>query len=323
MVRIPALEGDTDPSWRRVAQRGSRAAILRAARSERLARVVARHGMRLGARRFVPAESLDEIVEVFRVLNAAGMRGATGLFDDSAYTTETVARHEREYAAQIVRLLDERLDANVALKLTHLGIYFDVDLMFDATRRLAELAASRSMRLRIDMEESRIVPATLALHERLRDAGVDNVGLVLQSYLRRSEQDLEELLPTGVNVRLVKGAYLEPAEVAYQDKRDVDAAYARMLRRSLAGARFTAIATHDETLIEHAKELIDKLRVPIERYEFQMLHGIATGLQGRLVREGYPLRIAAPYGPTWFPFLMRRLAERPANVGFLLRNAIR
>lgn len=305
------------------ARRSSRAAILRAAESDRVARAVARHGMRLGARRFVPAESLDEIVPVFRALNERGMRGVTGLFDDSAHTPDAVARHEAEYARQIDRLAGERLDANVALKLTHLGVYFDRDLLFDATRRLLERAAAHSMPLRIDMEEAAIVPETLELYRRLRAAGMSNVGVVLQSYLRRSERDLETLLDAGVSVRLVKGAYLEPAGVAYQDKREVDAAYVRLLERALRSARFTAIATHDEAIIARAKALIAELDVPPDRYEFQMLYGIAPKLQERVVAEGYGLRIAAPYGRTWFPFFMRRLAERPANVGFLLRNLVR
>jgi proline dehydrogenase len=155
----------------------------------------------------------------------------------------------------------------------------------------------------------------------LREAGRDNVGIVLQSYLRRSEDDLAELLPLGLNVRIVKGAYLEPAAVAYPDKRDVDAAYVRMLERCLDGAQFTAIATHDAAIVATAQAQIRRREVAAERFEFQMLYGIATTFQRRIVSDGYPLRIAAPYGPTWFAYLMRRLAERPANLGFVVRNA--
>jgi proline dehydrogenase len=178
------------------------------------------------------------------------------------------------------------------------------------------------MRLRFDMEESALVPGTLALYRRLREEGVDNVGVVLQTYLRRSEADLADLLPLGLNVRLVKGAYLEPAAVAYPDKRDVDAAYVRMLTRCLAEAEHTAIATHDPAILRTARVRISSGAIAPERYEFQMLYGIALPLQREIVDAGYPLRIAAPYGPTWFPYLMRRLAERPANLGFFLRNAV-
>jgi proline dehydrogenase len=304
-------------------ERAARAAILRAAESDRVGKVVSRYGMRLGARRFVPAENLDEIVDVMRRLNRAGMRGVTGLFDDHARTEADVARHEAEYGRQIDRLAVEGLDANVALKLTHLGVHVSDEVLYVAARRLLDRAAARGMRLRFDMEESALVPQTLALYRRLRAEGVDNVGVVLQTYLRRSEHDLADLLPLGLNVRLVKGAYLEPAAVAYPHKRDVDAAYVRMLDRCLAEAEHTAIATHDPAILRTARARISAAGVAPERYEFQMLYGIALPLQREVVDAGYPLRIAAPYGPTWFTYLMRRLAERPANLGFFLRNAVR
>jgi proline dehydrogenase len=300
----------------------ARGMILRAAESPRVNRLVSRHGMRLGARRFVPAETLDEIVPIFRALNGAGARGVTGLFDDDARTRDRLERHEGEYARQIVRLAEEGLDANVGLKLTHLGVRFDEELMFESVARLLDLAHERSMRLRIDMEESAIVDATLDLYRRLRASGRHNVGVVLQSYLYRSASDLETLLPLGLNVRLVKGAYLEPASIALQDKPDVDAAYLALLERALPHAEFTAVATHDPAMIRAALEIIEREGVPPERYEFQMLYGIALAEQRRLLAARLPLRIAAPYGPTWFTYLMRRLAERPANVTFFLRGAL-
>jgi proline dehydrogenase len=300
----------------------ARGIILRAAESQGVNRLVSRHGMRLGARRFVPAQTLDEVVPIFRQLNAAGARAVTGLFDDYALTREQVQRHEREYARQIVRLVEEGLDANVGVKLTHLGVRFDHELMFESVARLLDLANEHGMRLRIDMEESAIVDATLALYRRLRASGRHNLGLVLQSYLYRSPGDLESVLPLGLNVRLVKGAYLEPASIALQHKPDIDAAYAGLLERALRGAEFTALATHDPAMIRTALEIIDRERVPRERYEFQMLYGIGLAEQRRLLAAGLPLRISAPYGPTWFNYLMRRLAERPANLSFFLRGAL-
>jgi proline dehydrogenase len=258
-----------------------------------------------------------------RRLNRAGIRGVTGLFDDHARTEADVARHEAEYGRQIDRLSADGLDANVALKLTHIGIHVSDEVLYGSVRRLLDRAAAHGMRLRFDMEESALVPQTLALYRRLRGEGVDNVGVVLQTYLRRSEADLAELLPLGLNVRLVKGAYLEPASVAYPDKRDVDAAYVRMLERCLAEAEHTAIATHDPVILRTARVRISAAGAAPQRYEFQMLYGIALPLQREVVDAGYPLRIAAPYGPTWFSYLMRRLAERPANLGFFLRNAVR
>jgi proline dehydrogenase len=305
-----------------VAHQLARGMILRAAESPNVNRFVSRHGMRLGARRFVPAETLEEVVPIFRQLNAAGARAVTGLFDDYAVTPQQVERHEREYARQIVRLVQEGLDANVGLKLTHLGVRFDHELMFESVGRLLDLAAEHGMRLRIDMEESAIVDATLDLYRRLRASGRHNVGPALQSYLYRSASDLETLLPLGLNVRLVKGAYLEPASIALQDKPGIDNAYVALLERALPNAEFTAVATHDPAMIRTALEVIERERVPRERYEFQMLYGIGLAEQRRLLAAGLPLRISAPYGPTWFSYLMRRLAERPANLTFFLRGAL-
>lgn len=300
----------------------ARGAILRVADSPRASKLISRHGMRLGARRFVPAETLDEIVPIFRRLNGEGVRAVTGLFDDYAFTPEQLAGHEREYARQIVRLADEGLDANVGLKLTHLGVRFDHELMFESVARLLDLAKERGMRLRIDMEESEIVEVTLDLYRRLRESGCDNVGVVLQSYLHRSPSDLESLLPSGLNVRLVKGAYLEPSRIAFQHKPEIDAAYVALLERALPNAEFTAIATHDPAMIRAALEIIEREAIARDRYEFQMLYGIALGEQRRILAAGLPLRVAAPYGPTWFMYLMRRLAERPANLTFFLRGAL-
>jgi proline dehydrogenase len=296
----------------------ARTAILRAADSRQVNRVVSRHGMRLGARHFVPAESLDEIVPLFRDLNAKGIRAVTGLFDDYALTPEQIVEHEAEYARQIVRLQEEGLDANVALKVTHLGVKFDHELMHQSVARLLDLG----MRLRLDMEESGTVDATLDLYERLKASGRNNIGVVLQTYLHRSPSDLERLLALGLNVRLVKGAYLEAPELAHQAKPAIDAAYVAMLERSLPNAEFTAIATHDPAIIDVATAIIKRERIPHDRFEFQMLYGIAGAEQRRVLAAGYPLRLAAPYGPTWFVYLMRRLAERPANLTFFLRGAL-
>jgi proline dehydrogenase len=173
------------------------------------------------------------------------------------------------------------------------------------------------------MEESAHVDATLRIYRRLREEGHANVGTVLQSYLYRSEDDLASLLPLAPNLRLVKGAYLEPPEVAYPEKRDVDAAYVRLLEASLGGEGFTAVATHDESLIEHAIAFTRERGIPKERFQFQMLYGVRPRLQLDLVARGYDVLVATPFGPQWYRYLMRRLAERPANLLFLLRNLVR
>jgi proline dehydrogenase len=300
-----------------------RSLILAAADSPRLQRFVQRYGFKLGAARFVAGESLDAAVPVLRRLNDEGLLTNTTLLGegvrDEAETREVVAA----YRELLDRIRAEGLRTNVALKLTHLGLSIDEEL---AQRNVAELvghAASVGNFIRIDMEESGHVEATLRIYRALRESGHENVGTVLQSYLFRSEDDLAALLPLAPNLRLVKGAYLEPPEVAYPRKSDVDAAYVRLLEASLRGEGFTAIATHDETLIEHAISFAAGHGIPTERFQFQMLYGVRSRLQLDLVRRGFDVLVATPYGPEWYRYLMRRLAERPANVLFLLRNLVR
>jgi proline dehydrogenase len=177
--------------------------------------------------------------------------------------------------------------------------------------------------VRIDMEQSGLVDATLRIYGRLRESGRDAVGCVLQSYLYRTPGDLEALLPVAPNLRLVKGAYLEPAEIAYPQKRDVDAAYASLVETSLEGDGFTAVATHDEALIERTIAFARERGIPNERFQFQMLYGVRPRLQQELVERGYAVLVATPYGPDWYRYLMRRLAERPANLLFFLRSLVR
>jgi proline dehydrogenase len=284
---------------------------------------VQKYGFKLGAARFVAGETLDSAVPVLRRLNEQGLLTNTTLLGegvrDEAETRAVVAA----YRELLDRIQTEGLRTNLALKLTHLGLSIDEDL---AQRNVAELvahAATVGNFVRIDMEESRHVESTLRIYRRLREDGHANVGAVLQSYLFRTETDLAELLPLAPNLRLVKGAYLEPPEIAYPHKRDVDAAYVRLLETSLGGDGFTAIATHDETLIEHAISFAHEHAIPKERFQFQMLYGVRTRLQLDLVQRGFDVLVATPYGPEWYRYLMRRLAERPANVLFLLRNLVR
>ena len=173
------------------------------------------------------------------------------------------------------------------------------------------------------MEQSQFVDATLRIYRRLREDGIDNVGTVLQSCLYRTPDDLESLLPLAPNLRLVKGAYLEPASVAYPKKKDVDAAYTRLLERMLTGGAYTAVATHDEQLIDHTIRFTDEQGIDRDRFEFQMLYGVRPQLQRDLVRRGYKVLVATPYGPEWYPYLMRRLGERPANLLFFVKSTFR
>jgi proline dehydrogenase len=300
-----------------------RSAILAAADSPRVRRFVGKHGMRLGAARFVAGETLDECIPVLRSLNDRRLAANTTLLGEGVRDEGEARAVVAEYETVISRLVDEGLRANVALKLTHLGLELDEELANANVKRLVEHARGLGTFLRIDMEQSGFVDATLRIYRRLREQGLDNVGTVLQAYLYRSEEDLAALLPLQPNLRLVKGAYLEPAEIAYPSKADVDAAYVRLLETSLAGGGHTAVATHDERLIEHAVGFAAEHEIERDRFQFQMLYGVRPRLQQDLAARGYDVLVATPYGPEWYPYLMRRLGERPANLLFFVRNLLR
>jgi proline dehydrogenase len=296
-----------------------RKGILAAADSPRVQRLVRRHGMRLGAGRFVAGETLDECLAVLRRLNDQGLHANTTLLGEGVLEPGQTEAVVTAYSEVIDRIASEGLRANVALKLTHLGLEIDEELAYANLRQLLE----RGSFIRIDMEQSQFVDATLRIYRRLRDDGFENVGAVLQAYLYRTPTDLDAVVTLAPNLRLVKGAYLEAPDVAYPRKDDVDAAYTRLLERMLAEIGHTCIATHDERLIQHAIRYADEHGIDRERFEFQMLYGVRPQLQLDLVRRGYKVLVATPYGPEWYPYLMRRLGERPANLLFFVRNTFR
>jgi proline dehydrogenase len=322
---------DADPgpatSLRRRAESAADAAlrkgILLAAESGRMQGLMQRYGMRLGAGRFVAGETLDDCVRVLRSLNDQGLHANTTILGEHTRTEADAAAVTREYDAVLERLAAERLRANVALKLSHLGLALGEDLARANLERLVDAAGRLGNFVRIDMEDSPLVDATLRIYRRLREDGRENVGLVLQAYLYRSEDDLSALVPLRPNVRIVKGAYLEPQSVAYPDKADVDAAYARLVERALDGGAYVCVATHDERLIDHATGYAERNGIGRDRFELQMLYGVRPQLQLRLARAGHKVLVATPYGPEWYPYLMRRLAERPANLLFFARNLVR
>jgi proline dehydrogenase len=300
-----------------------RKAILVSSGSPRVRRFAGRHGLRLGASRFVAGEDLDACVAVLRRLNEQGLYANTTLLGEDVLEEAEARTVADEYLTIVQRLHDEKLKANVALKLTHLGLDIDEELAHENVARVVRRAAELGNFVRIDMEYSALVDATLRIYRRLREAGLDNVGTVLQSYLYRTPDDLESLLPLAPNLRLVKGAYLEPESVAYPKKADVDAAYIRLVERSLTGGGYTAIATHDERMIDHALAFAEQQGIGRDRFELQMLYGVRPQLQLDLAARGYKVLVATPFGPEWFPFFTRRLAERPANLLFVARNLVR
>jgi proline dehydrogenase len=300
-----------------------RALILHAADNVWLRRIVDRYGMRLGAARFVAGETLDECVVVLRRLNEARLHANTTLLGEDISSAGEAVGVVTAYEGILDRLVAENLRANVALKLTHLGLSFDEEAAYANVERLVAHAGRLGTFIRIDMEQATFVEPTLRIYERLRAAGHENVGIVLQAYLHRTPADLERVLPLAPNVRIVKGAYLEPATVAHAEKRDVDLAYLRLVGRALGGGAYVAVATHDERIIGRVRRFVEREGIGRDRFEFQMLYGVRPALQRRLVAQSYKVLVATPFGPDWYPYLLRRLAERPANLLFFLRNLVR
>ena len=300
-----------------------RKAILLATHNRLVARVVRRYGLRLGGSRFVAGETLDQAVVSLRALDEKGLWTNTTLLGEGVDDETEAARIVDAYVEVLDRIASEGLRTNVALKLTHLGLDVSEEVAYANVERLVCHAAAHGNFIRIDMEESARVDPTLRIYRRLREAGYDNVGTVLQSALYRTERDLEALLPLAPNLRLVKGAYLEPATIAWPKKADVDASYLRLAERMLSGPGYTAIATHDERIIDHVIAFTERNGIGRDRFEFQMLYGISSRYQLELAARGYKVLVATPYGSEWYFYLMRRLAERPANVLFLLRGVLR
>jgi proline dehydrogenase len=272
--------------------------------------------------RFVAGEELLDAVEAIRTLNSKRISASFDHLGESI-TSESATRAEvDEYVRVLDSIHEKQLDSNVSVKLTQLGLDVSQDLCYANTRRIVETALRYNNFVRIDMEDSTKTDATLEIFKRLR-AEFENVGIVIQSYLYRTEKDAEELLKLGARIRLCKGAYKEPPTVAFQDKSDVDANYIKVMKILLTSGIYHGIATHDENMINATVEFARERNISSDKFEFQMLYGIRRDLQGSLVAQGYRMRVYVPYGRYWYPYFMRRLAERPANVGFVLRNMLR
>jgi len=292
-------------------------------RSRFLKHVASRYGMRKPtsfARRFIAGETVGEAIDAARVLEGRGMHHTLDLLGESVTTLEGAYAATREYLAVVDAIVQAGIERNLSLKLTQLGLDADRASAVDNLRRILERAEPAGFFIRIDMESSAYTDVTLDTFETLWHHGHRQIGVVLQSDLRRSEADLQRINALGARVRLVKGAYREPKAVAYQSKTEVDQAYARMLKSLLLEGNYPAIATHDPAMIDLARAFARDRQIPPDRFEFQMLYGIRRDLQNKLVADGYRLRIYVPFGREWFPYFMRRLGERPANVLFVLRG---
>ena len=300
-----------------------RSILLKLSESPGFAQWVTSNGAtRRMARRFVAGETLDEAIGVARVCNDRGMLASLDYLGENVATTGDAQRARDAYLEIFERIAKEKLYANVSCKLTQLGLDLSAEFCEGLVLSIVERAAGYDNFLRVDMEGSIYTQRTVDLVKRIR-ARSPAVGTVIQAYLYQSERDIQELLAGGCRIRLCKGAYKESAEVAFERKRDVDGNFVRLMQMLLASGFYHGIATHDPHMIGETIRWAAGKGISKDDFEFQMLYGVRTDLQRRLVRGGYRIRVYIPYGRDWFPYFMRRLAERPANLGFLLRNYFR
>lgn len=283
-------------------------------------------GLRM-SRRFVAGTTIEEALAAARGVNQLGMGVSLDNLGENVTNAEEARRSAQVYHQLLQEIEERRLQANVSVKLTHMGLDVDEKLARELVSSLVAQAAASNPRnfVRVDMEGSPYTQRTLdfvhELHRQAGNAGV--VGAVIQSYMRRSEKDVENLLAAGIRIRLCKGAYKEPPEIAFQKKSEVDENYVKLTRMLLKSGIYHGIATHDPRMIEAATSFARQEKIPPESFEFQMLYGIRRDLQQKLAREGWRMRVYIPFGTEWYPYLMRRLAERPANLLFLMKNLFR
>lgn len=278
------------------------------------------------ARRFIAGESVDEAIQAVRELNAQGLLASLDYLGESVEKAEDTQAVVDTYRTLIQRIQNEGLKAGVSLKLTHLGLDIKEDLCIDNLREILSEAQPHNIPITIDMESSAYTDRTLRIYRTVRDKyGFSNVGTVIQAYLYRTKDDMRHLATEGATIRLCKGAYLEPENVAFPLKSDVDANYAAVAADYLQAPApaYLQLATHDEAMIQAAEAVVKAHNLPPERFEFQMLYGIRTPRQLELAQAGYQTRIYVPFGEAWYPYFMRRLAERPANLWFFARSIFR
>jgi proline dehydrogenase len=293
--------------------------------SQTLKKLASRYGMtgrHAFARRFIAGETVDDAIAALRSISAQGLHSTLDYLGESVTSLAAADTATREYLNLIERIDRAGVERNLSLKLTQIGLDVDRAICVDNLGKILRNAEQCGVFVRIDMESSAYTETTLEIFETVWSLGHREVGVVLQSCLYRTDKDFERVNALGAHVRLVKGAYREPKSVAYQLKSDVDAAYLRLAKRLLTEGNQPAIATHDVEILEEVKRFAADRHVARERYEFQLLYGIRRDLQNALRDEGYRIRVYVPFGKEWFPYFMRRLGERPSNVGFVVRSLI-
>ncbi|HET6144707.1 MAG TPA: proline dehydrogenase family protein [Candidatus Acidoferrales bacterium] len=300
-----------------------RALFLELAKSSRLRRWITSHGVtRRMAYRFVPGEELAPAIDAARERNKAGMTASLDHLGENVVTREDAERARDAYIEALERIAADGVDSNVSLKLTHVGLDLGEEFCAEQLRRIVRRADELGNFVRVDMEGSAYTDRTLQMVSQIR-AQSSSVGTVIQAYLYRSEDDIRALLAIGCRIRLVKGAYKEASQIAYPHKKDVDANFIKLMKILLPSGIYHALATHDPKMIEAAIRFAAEQKISKDKFEFQMLYGIRTDLQSQLARQGYRVRVYIPFGRDWFPYFMRRLAERPANLMFFAKNFFR
>lgn len=300
-----------------------RTLLLELAKSSSLRRWITSNGAtRRMAHRFVPGEQLPAAIEAARACNRAGMTVSLDHLGENVVTREDAERARGSYTEALEQIAARAVDGNVSLKLTHIGLDLGEDFCSEQLRILTRRAGELGNFVRVDMEGSAYTDRTLRIVKQAR-AETSAVGTVIQAYLYRSEDDIRDLLGIQCRIRLVKGAYKEPSRIAFRRKKDVDANFVKLMKILLPSGTYHALATHDPKMIEAAIRFAAEQNITKDKFEFQMLYGIRTDLQSQLMRQGYRVRVYIPYGQDWFPYFMRRLAERPANLVFFAKNFLR
>lgn len=303
----------------------SRSALLFLARQEKLKDLATSIGFfKRMTTRFVAGEDIDEATAAIRELNRLGCTASFDHLNEGVSSVPETEGEVAEYVAILKKIDEAEIDSNVSIKLTQFGLDIDPQLTYQNARAVVAAAAERNNFVRVDMEQSSVTQVTIDIFRRLRDEfDLNNVGIVLQAYLRRTYDDAVELLKIPARIRICKGAYNEPPEVAFPDKADTDNNYVRVMKLLLTSGTYHGVATHDPKMIDATIDFVAKEGIAKDSFEFQMLYGVRRDLQIQLARDGYKMRVYVPYGKTWYPYFMRRLAERPANVWFVMKNMLK
>ncbi|MBM7586171.1 proline dehydrogenase [Bacillus pakistanensis] len=286
-----------------------------------LTKLAKRYGLRFGAARFVAGESIKQAVNVIKELNNKGLVVTIdylGEFVDNEKEANEMADHCVLAVEAIGR---ERINSQLSLKMTSMGLDLSEEIVMKNMKKILEAAKKNDVFVTIDMEDYSRCGKTIEIFKKLKSE-YDNLGTVIQAYLYRTEKDMEELNQYSPNLRLVKGAYKESPEVAFPIKKDVDDNFKKIIKMHLLNGNYTAVATHDDEMIEYTKQLVEEHNIPFDQFEFQMLYGIREERQLELYKEGYKMRVYVPYGTDWYGYFMRRLAERPANIAFVVKGVV-